>query len=167
MKNISSDLSSFVYLVVNRGEFLLIKHLRPYLNIRPIQMMERDWIPGLSCIENLHNAVHSSGKTVFVLSNGTRNDADEATVNGVIRQTFFMVQQRLLDEKVDVAVLILLDKMFPKLKYLQLRTRLCRKSVMSWPRNPQAQPLFWNQMRTALSSDNLKLYDNNISESFI
>ncbi|CAL8258771.1 unnamed protein product [Gadus morhua 'NCC'] len=128
---------------------------------------ERDWIPGLSCIENLHNAVHSSGKTVFVLSNGTRNDADEATVNGVIRQTFFMVQQRLLDEKVDVAVLILLDKMFPKLKYLQLRTRLCRKSVMSWPRNPQAQPLFWNQMRTALSSDNLKLYDNNISESFI
>ncbi|CAL8251285.1 unnamed protein product [Arctogadus glacialis] len=128
---------------------------------------ERDWIPGLSCIENLHNAVHSSEKTVFVLSNGTRNDVGEATVNGVIRQTFFMVQQRLLDEKVDVAVLILLDKMFPKLKYLQLRTRLCRKSVMSWPRNPQAQPLFWNQMRTALSSDNLKLYDNNISEGFI
>ncbi|CAL8258759.1 unnamed protein product [Gadus morhua 'NCC'] len=128
---------------------------------------ERDWIPGLSCIENLHNAVHSSEKTVFVLSNGTRNGVGEATVNGVIQQTFFMVQQRLLDEKVDVAVLILLDKMFPKLKYLQLRTRLCKKSVMSWPRNPQAQPLFWNQMRTALSSDNLKLYDSNISESFI
>ncbi|CAL8258767.1 unnamed protein product [Gadus morhua 'NCC'] len=128
---------------------------------------ERDWIPGLSCIENLHNAVHSSGKTVFVLSNGTRNDVGEATVNGVIRQTFFMVQQRLLDEKVDVAVVILLDKMFPKLKYLQLRTRLCRKSVMSWPRNPKAQPLFWNQIRTALSSDNLQLYDNNISEGFI
>ncbi|CAL8251283.1 unnamed protein product [Arctogadus glacialis] len=128
---------------------------------------ERDWIPGLSCIENLHHAVHSSEKTVFVLSNGTRNDAGVATVNGVIQQTFFMVQQRLLDEKVDVAVVILLDKMFPKLKYLQLRMRLCRKSVMSWPRNPQAQPLFWNQIRTALSSDNLKLYDNNISEGFI
>uniref|UniRef100_A0A8C5FB61 Toll-like receptor 9 n=1 Tax=Gadus morhua TaxID=8049 RepID=A0A8C5FB61_GADMO len=90
-----------------------------------------------------------------------------ATVNGLIQQTFFMVQQRLLDEKVDVAVLILLDKMFPKLKYVQLRTRLCKKSVMSWPRNPKAQPLFWNQMRIALSSDNLKLYDKNISESFI
>jgi hypothetical protein len=61
---------------------------------------ERDWIPGLSCIENLHYAVHSSEKTVFVLSNCTRNDAGEATVNGVIQQTFFMVQQRLLDEKV-------------------------------------------------------------------
>ncbi|XP_015246199.1 PREDICTED: toll-like receptor 7 [Cyprinodon variegatus] len=125
---------------------------------------ERDWIPGLSCIDNLHSAVHSSVKTVFVLSrtpNGTE------MVNGVIRQAFFMVQQRLLDEKVDAAVLVLLDEMFPKLKYLQLRKRLCRKSVLSWPRNPRAQPLFWNQMRMALSSDNLKFYDNNMSESFI
>ncbi|MEQ2303054.1 hypothetical protein AMECASPLE_012840 [Ameca splendens] len=125
---------------------------------------ERDWIPGLSCIDNLHSAVHSSVKTVFVLSrsaNGTE------MVNGVIRQAFFMVQQRLLDEKVDAAVLVLLDEMFPKLKYLQLRKRLCRKSVLSWPRNPRAQPLFWNQMRMALSSDNLQFYDNNMSESFI
>uniref|UniRef100_UPI003AAE19A0 toll-like receptor 9 isoform X2 n=1 Tax=Centroberyx gerrardi TaxID=166262 RepID=UPI003AAE19A0 len=122
---------------------------------------ERDWIPGLSCIENLHNAVYSSVKTVFVLSSGG------AAVNGVIRQAFFMVQQRLLDEKVDVAVLVLLDEMFPKLKYLQLRKRLCRKSVLSWPRNPRAQPLFWNRMRMALSSDNLRFYDNNMSESFI
>lgn len=162
---------------------------------------ERDWIPGLSCIDNLHNAVHSSVKTVFVLSRGANGSE---LVNGVIRQAFFMVQQRLLDEKVhfafvslilfrchsytvcddvifsqpqitsetfhikvDAAVLVLLDEMFPKLKYLQLRKRLCRKSVLSWPRNPKAQPLFWNQMRTVLSSDNLKFYDNNMSESFI
>ncbi|CAG6021520.1 unnamed protein product [Menidia menidia] len=123
---------------------------------------ERDWIPGLSCIDNLHNAVHSSGKTVFVLS---RNGCE--MVNGVIRQAFFMVQQRLLDEKVDAAVLVLLDEMFPKLKYLQMRRRLCRKSVLSWPRNPMAQPIFWNRMRIALSSDNLKLYDNKMSESFL
>ncbi|XP_041858801.1 toll-like receptor 9 [Melanotaenia boesemani] len=125
---------------------------------------ERDWIPGLSCIDNLHNAVHSSVKTVFVLSRGA--DGSEM-VNGVIRQAFFMVQQRLLDEKVDAAVLVLLDEMFPKLKYLQLRKRLCRKSVLSWPKNPRVQPIFWNRMRMALSSDNLKFYDNKMSESFI
>ncbi|XP_063742568.1 toll-like receptor 9 [Eleginops maclovinus] len=125
---------------------------------------ERDWIPGLSCIDNLHNAVNSSVKTVFVLSSGATGGE---TVNGVIRQAFFMVQQRLLDEKVDAAILVLLDEMFPKLKYLQLRKRLCKESVLSWPRNPRAQPLFWNQMRMALSSDNLKFYDNNMSESFI
>ncbi|KAG7519846.1 toll-like receptor 9 [Solea senegalensis] len=122
---------------------------------------ERDWIPGLSCIENLHNAVNKSVKTVFVLSSVGE------TVNGLIRQAFFMVQQRLLDEKVDTVVLVLLSEMFPKLKYLQLRKRLCRKSVLTWPRNPRAQPLFWNRMRTVLSSDNLKLYDHNMSESFI
>ncbi|KAF7664049.1 hypothetical protein LDENG_00191290 [Lucifuga dentata] len=128
---------------------------------------ERDWIPGLSCIENLHNAVYSSMKTVFVLSSGGNSTNGGQTVNGVIRQAFFMVQQRLLDEKMDVAVLVLLGEMFPKLKYLQLRKRLCKKSVLSWPRNPRAQPLFWNRMRMALSSDNLKFYDNNMSESFI
>nr|QIC35501.1 toll-like receptor 9 [Nibea albiflora] len=125
---------------------------------------ERDWIPGLSCIENLHNAVNSSVKTVFVLSSGATGSE---TVNGVIRQAFFMVQQRLLDEKVDAAVLILLDEMFPKLRYLQLRKRLCRKSVLSWPKNPRAQPLFWNRLRMALSLDNLNFYDNKMSESFI
>lgn len=153
---------------------------------------ERDWTPGLSCIENLHSAVYNSVKTVFVLSSAA---AGNETVTGVIRQAFFMVQQRLLDEKVskekvflcmlwlfisvkpevvsllflhqvDVAVLILLDETFPKLKYLQLRKRLCRKSVLSWPRNPRAQPLFWNQVRTALASDNLSFYDSNMSESF-
>ncbi|KAM8864340.1 toll-like receptor 9 [Spinachia spinachia] len=120
---------------------------------------ERDWIPGLSCIENLHNAVYNSAKTVFVLSSGATGGE---RVNGVIRQAFFMVQQRLLDEKVDAAILVLLGEMFPKLKYLQLRKRLCKKSVLSWPRNPRAQPLFWNQMRMALSSDNLRSYDNNM-----
>ncbi|XP_054636230.1 toll-like receptor 9 [Dunckerocampus dactyliophorus] len=124
---------------------------------------ERDWIPGLSCIDNLHNAVYNSVKTVFVLSSSVTNGE---TVNGITRQAFFMVQQRLLDEKVDVAVLVLLDEMFPKLKYLQLRKRLCRKSVLSWPRNPCAQPIFWNQLRMALASDNRKFYDNNMSESF-
>ncbi|XP_010874221.2 toll-like receptor 9 isoform X2 [Esox lucius] len=129
---------------------------------------ERDWVPGLSCIENLHSAVYHSMKTVFVLTSGCGGSGGgAASVNGVTRQAFYMVQQRLLDEKVDVAVLVLLDKVFPKLKYLQLRKRLCRKSVLSWPRNPKAQPLFWNRITTALASDNISFYDRNISESFI
>lgn len=58
---------------------------------------ERDWDLGLSCIDNLHNAVYSSAKTVFVLSTSAPGGEP---VTGTIRQTFFMVQQRLLDEKV-------------------------------------------------------------------
>ncbi|XP_076859134.1 toll-like receptor 9 isoform X2 [Brachyhypopomus gauderio] len=124
---------------------------------------ERDWLPGLSCIENLHSAVYNSRKTVFVLT----NHGGCASENGIIRQAFLLVQQRLLDEKVDVAVLILLDAVFPKLKYLQMRKRLCRKSVLSWPKNPRAQPLFWNDLRFALASDNVKSYDKKVTESFL
>lgn len=124
---------------------------------------ERDWVPGLSCIENLHNSVYNSRKTVFVLT----NQGDSSSINGMIKQTFFLVQQRLLDQKNDVAVLILLDPVFPKLKYLELRKRLCRKSVLSWPPNPQTQPLFWNNLHVALASDNVRAYDEKIKESFM
>ncbi|XP_030639763.1 toll-like receptor 9 [Chanos chanos] len=124
---------------------------------------ERDWVPGVSCIENLHNAVYNSKKTVFILTNPN----GYARVSGVVRQSFLLVQQRLLDEKVDVAVLVLLDPLFPKLKYLQMRKRLCKKSVVSWSRNPRAQPLFWNHLRMSLASDNKQFYDKNIMESFL
>ncbi|XP_062854838.1 toll-like receptor 9 [Trichomycterus rosablanca] len=124
---------------------------------------ERDWVPGLSCIENLHNAVYNSRKTLFVLT----NQGGSASINGMIKQAFFLVQQRLLDEKIDVAVLILLDPVFPKLKYLELRKRLCKKSVLSWPKNPRTQPLFWNNLHIALASDNVRAYDENFKESFL
>lgn len=124
---------------------------------------ERDWVPGVSCIENLHNAVYNSRKTVFVLT----NQGGCASVSGVIKQAFLLVQQRLLDEKVDVAIVVLLDHLFPKFKYLQMRKRLCRKSVLSWPKNPRAQPLFWNDLNIALASDNVKSYDKKVTESFL
>lgn len=69
---------------------------------------ERDWIPGFSCIENLHNAVSSSVKTMFVLSTGTIEP-----MSGVIRQAFFMVQQRLLEEKVSHKAFVLSLLRFP------------------------------------------------------
>lgn len=124
---------------------------------------ERDWVPGVSCIENLHNAVHSSRKTVFVLT----NQGGSASVNGVIKQAFLLVQQRLLDEKVDVAIVVLLDSLFPKLKYLQMRKMLCKKSVLSWPKNPRAHPLFWNDLHIAVASDNVRSYDKKVTESFL
>ncbi|KAJ8370839.1 hypothetical protein SKAU_G00108670 [Synaphobranchus kaupii] len=121
---------------------------------------ERDWVPGIACIENLHSAIYKSQKTVFVLtSNGF--------VNGTLKQAFYMVQQRLLDEKVDAVVLVLLDEAFQKLKYIKMRKRLCRKSVLSWPRNPHAHQNFWNNMRAALAADNNRSYDKNMNEGFI
>ncbi|TRY66066.1 hypothetical protein DNTS_033192 [Danionella cerebrum] len=124
---------------------------------------ERDWLAGVSCIENLHKSVYNSRKTVFVLN----GPSGRAQTNGVVRQAFLMVQQRLLDEKLDVAIHVWLDPLFPKFKYLQMRKRLCKKSVLSWPRNPRMQPLFWNNLRVAIVSDNVRSYDKKVTESFV
>uniref|UniRef100_A0A8C4TFJ0 Toll-like receptor 9 n=1 Tax=Erpetoichthys calabaricus TaxID=27687 RepID=A0A8C4TFJ0_ERPCA len=118
---------------------------------------ERDWIVGSSYIQNLCDAVYKSKKTVFVLTNGQ-------SVSGVARQAFFMAQQRLLDEKLDVVVLVLLNEAIHKSKYLQMRKMLCRKTVLRWPKNPHAQPFFWDQMKNVLSSENHHYYDHNFSE---
>ncbi|XDV48275.1 hypothetical protein PO909_017718, partial [Leuciscus waleckii] len=101
-------------------------------------------------------------KTVFVLT----SPSGYTHASGIVRQAFLLVQQRLLDEKVDVAVLVLLDVAFPKFKYLQMRKRLCKKSVLSWPKNPRVQPLFWNDLRVALVSDNVKAYNKKVTEGF-
>uniref|UniRef100_A0A672NQT5 TIR domain-containing protein n=1 Tax=Sinocyclocheilus grahami TaxID=75366 RepID=A0A672NQT5_SINGR len=93
-------------------------------------------------------------KTVFALTSPSGCSHE----SGVIRQAFLLVQQCLLDEKVDVAVLVLLDLLFPKFKYLQMRKQLCKKPVLSWPKNPRVQPLFWNNLRVALVSDNDYVY---------
>ncbi|XP_067908186.1 toll-like receptor 9 [Heterodontus francisci] len=121
---------------------------------------ERDWIPGKSSIENLYDAIYQSRKTIFILANAY-------FVSGQLRQAFFIAHQRLLDEKVDVIVLVLLDQSLRKSKYLQLRKRLCKASVLSWPHNPHAEPYFWLKLQKVLTRDNRLQYDTNFSESFL
>uniref|UniRef100_UPI00398ED08A toll-like receptor 9 n=1 Tax=Pristiophorus japonicus TaxID=55135 RepID=UPI00398ED08A len=121
---------------------------------------ERDWIPGKSSIENLYDAIYQSRKTIFILTS-------TYFVSGQLRQTFFIAHQRLLDEKVDVIILVLLDQSLRKSKYLQLRKRLCKASVLSWPHNPHAEPYFWLKLQKILTRDNWLQYDPNFSESFL
>ncbi|XP_043563598.1 toll-like receptor 9 [Chiloscyllium plagiosum] len=121
---------------------------------------ERDWIPGKSSIENLYDAIYQSRKTIFILTN-------PYFVSGQLRQAFFIAHQRLLDEKVDVIVLVLLDQSLRKSRYLQLRKRLCKASVLRWPHNPYAEPYFWLKFQKVLTRDNRLQYDPNFSESFL
>ncbi|XP_069792743.1 toll-like receptor 9 [Narcine bancroftii] len=121
---------------------------------------ERDWIPGKSSIENLYDAIHQSRKTIFVLTN-------TCFASGKMRQAFFIAHQRLLDDKEDVIVLVLLDRSLQKSKYLQLRKRLCKASVLRWPHNLHAERYFWLKFQKALTRDNRLQYDPNFSESFL
>ncbi|MBN3317632.1 TLR9 protein, partial [Atractosteus spatula] len=120
---------------------------------------ERDWLPGRSSIENLHEAVQGSRKTVFVLPRA-------GPAGGLLREAFFLAQQRLLEERVDVAVFVLLEKGRRGSRYLQLRRLLCRETVLLWPQNPHAQGYFWHRLRRVLGRDIQASYDRKFSLSF-
>ncbi|XP_052004428.1 toll-like receptor 7 [Xyrauchen texanus] len=107
---------------------------------------ERDWVPGCPLIENLSQSIQLSKRTVFILT-GQYIDS------GNFRTAFYLAHQRLMDEKKDVIVLIFLEKMLCPSKYLRLRKRLYKKSVLEWPKNPQAQRYFWFSLRSIMATE--------------
>ncbi|XP_066213367.1 toll-like receptor 7 [Saccopteryx leptura] len=119
---------------------------------------ERDWLPGQPVLENLSQSIQLSKKTVFVMT-----DKYAKTENFKI--AFYLSHQRLMDEKVDVIILIFLEKPFQKSKFLQLRKRLCGSSVLEWPSNPQAHPYFWQCLKNALATDNHMTYSRVFKET--
>lgn len=119
---------------------------------------ERDWIPGCPLIDNLSQSIHKSKRTVFILTR-------KYIKGGNFRTAFYMAHQRLMDEKNDVIVLIFLEKVSCNSKYLQLRKRLYRRSVLEWPANPQAQQLFWFSLRSVLATESHKQYNNLFKET--
>lgn len=108
---------------------------------------ERDWLPGQPVLDNLSESIEMSRKTVFVLTN-------RYIACGNFRTAFYLAHQRLMDEKVDVIILIFLEKVLQKSKYLRLRKRLCSRSVLEWPTNPQSQHYFWHCLKNALAVNN-------------
>ncbi|CAJ1079484.1 LOW QUALITY PROTEIN: toll-like receptor 7 [Xyrichtys novacula] len=119
---------------------------------------DRDWIPGCPLIDNLSQSIHKSKRTVFILTS-------RYIKSGNFKTAFYMAHQRLMDEKNDVIVLIFLEKVKCNSKYLRLRKRLYRRSVLEWPTNPQAQPYFWFTLRSVLATASHKQYNNLFKET--
>ncbi|XP_068602166.1 toll-like receptor 7 [Brachionichthys hirsutus] len=119
---------------------------------------ERDWIPGCPLIDNLSRSIHKSKRTVFILTN-------KYIKSGNFTTAFYMAHQRLMDEKNDVIVLIFLEKVPCNSRYLRLRKRLYKRSVLEWPANPQAQPYFWFSLTNVLATESHKQYSNLFKET--
>ncbi|KAM3862004.1 toll-like receptor 7 [Diretmus argenteus] len=119
---------------------------------------ERDWIPGCPLIDNLSQSIHQSKRTVFILTNNYIK-------SGNFQTAFYIAHQRLMDEKDDVIVLIFLEKAPCHSKYLRLRKRLYKRSVLEWPTNPQVQPYFWFSLRSVLATESHKQYSNLFKET--
>nr|ALX81652.1 toll-like receptor 7 [Phascolarctos cinereus] len=119
---------------------------------------ERDWLPGKPVLENLSQSIQLSKKTVFVMTNAY-------VKSGNFKTAFYLSHQRLMDEKLDVIILIFLEKALQRSKYLQLRKRLCKGSVLEWPTNPQAHPYFWQCLKNAIATDNDTVYSKVFKET--
>ncbi|NWI98187.1 TLR7 protein, partial [Pitta sordida] len=118
----------------------------------------RDWLPGQPVFDNLSQSIQMSKKTIFVLTN-------KYIKSGSFKTTFYMAHQRLLDEKMDVIILIFLEKVLQKSRYVRLRKRLCRSSVLEWPTNPQCQPYFWQCLKNAIATSNSLAYNKLLQET--
>uniref|UniRef100_A0A674JEI8 Toll-like receptor 8 n=2 Tax=Terrapene triunguis TaxID=2587831 RepID=A0A674JEI8_9SAUR len=108
---------------------------------------ERDWEPGKAVIDNLAQSIHYSRKTIFVLT-------ERYVKNGNFKTAFYIALQRLMDENTDVIVFILLEPVLQHSQYLRLRRRICKSSVLDWPKNPHAEGLFWQRLKSAVLTDN-------------
>ncbi|KAM5154435.1 toll-like receptor 9 [Callospermophilus lateralis] len=130
---------------------------RPGRRALRLCLEERDWLPGKSLFENLWASVYGSRKTLFVLDHTDR-------VSGLLRTSFLLAQQRLLEDRKDVVVLVILRPDARRSRYVRLRQRLCRQSVLFWPHQPSGQGSFWAQLSTALTRDNRHFYNRNFCQ---
>ncbi|NWU27611.1 TLR7 protein, partial [Dyaphorophyia castanea] len=118
----------------------------------------RDWLPGQPVFDNLSQSIQLSKKTIFVLTN-------RYIKSGRFKTTFYMAHQRLLDDKMDVIILVFLEKVLQKSRYVRLRKRLCSSSVLEWPTNPQSQPYFWQCLKNAIATSNSLAYNKLLRET--
>ncbi|XP_078513993.1 toll-like receptor 8 [Lissotriton helveticus] len=114
---------------------------------------ERDWEPGKAVIDNLVQSIHQSRKTIFVLT-------ERYVKSGTFKTAFYIALQRLMDESLDVVVLILLQPVLQHSQYMRLRKRLCKSSILEWPKNPNAEGFFWQKLKSVVLTDNYARYNS-------
>ncbi|XP_072270502.1 toll-like receptor 8 [Pyxicephalus adspersus] len=119
---------------------------------------ERDWEPGKAIIDNIAESINHSKKTLFVLTK-------KYVKSGKFRTAFYMAMQKLMDENQDVIVIVLLQPVLQHSQYLRMRKKICKSSILEWPKNPYAKSLFWQKMKNVLLTENISRYNNLYTDS--
>ncbi|KAM9321214.1 LOW QUALITY PROTEIN: toll-like receptor 8 [Gastrophryne carolinensis] len=119
---------------------------------------ERDWEPGRAVIDNIADSINRSKKTIFVLTKNFVN-------SGKFRTAFYLAMQKLMDENMDVIVIVLLQPVLQHSQYLRLRKKICKSSILEWPKNPHAGILFWQKMKNVLLTENVSRHSRLYSDS--
>lgn len=117
-----------------------------------ICLHHRDFEPGRYIIDNIVSAVYSSRKTICVVS---RNFLSSEWCSLEIQ----LASYRLFDEHRDVLLLVFLEPISERQlsSYHRMRRVMLKKTYLQWPGSdctnpPQAQGLFWTQLRRAIGT---------------
>lgn len=117
-----------------------------------ICLHHRDFEPGRYIVDNIVSAVYSSRKTICVVS---RSFLSSEWCSLEIQ----LASYRLFDEHRDVLLLVLLEPISERQlsSYHRMRKVMLKKTYLQWPGSdctnpPQAQGLFWSQLRRAIGT---------------
>ncbi|KAM3936118.1 toll-like receptor 8 [Leptodactylus fuscus] len=113
---------------------------------------ERDWELGKAVIDNIAQSINQSKKTLFVLTK-------KYIQREKFRTAFYLAMQKLMDDNMDVIVIVLLQPVLQSSQYLRIRKKICASSILEWPTNPQAEHLFWQQLKNVLLTENCSRYN--------
>ncbi|CAJ1052601.1 toll-like receptor 2 [Xyrichtys novacula] len=125
-------------------------HLVPQLEqVQPplrLCLHKRDFLPGGWILDNIMDAIESSHRTLFVLS---QHFVNSEWCKYELDYTHF----RLFDHNDDTIVLILLEPIdkdtIPK-KFCKLRKVMNSRTYLEWPDDENQIPRFWQNLRAAI-----------------
>ncbi|XP_056398146.1 toll-like receptor 13 [Hyla sarda] len=111
----------------------------------------RDFQLGRDIIDNIVDSIHNSRKTLCVVSRSyLRSEWCSLEMQ--------LASYKLFDEMRDVLVLIFLEDIPDRelSTYHRMRKVMLKKTYITWPKEPEAQKLFWAKVRTALKGGDLQ-----------
>ncbi|XP_068135004.1 toll-like receptor 2 [Hyperolius riggenbachi] len=110
---------------------------------------KRDFVPGKTIIDNIIDAMESSYKTLFILS-------EHFVQSEWCKYELEFSHFRLFDESNDTAILVILEPIerstVPR-RFAKLRKLMNTKTYLKWPTEEEEQEVFWDNLRAALQPE--------------
>lgn len=108
---------------------------------------ERNFIPGKSIVENIINCIEKSYKSIFVLS-------PNFVQSEWCHYELYFAHHKLFSENSNSLILILLEPIPPYIipaRYHKLKALMAKRTYLEWPKERSKHPLFWANLRAAIS----------------
>ncbi|KAM9661136.1 toll-like receptor 1 isoform 1-T4 [Morphnus guianensis] len=108
---------------------------------------ERNFIPGKSIVENIINCIEKSYKSIFVLS-------PNFVQSEWCHYELYFAHHKLFSENSNSLILILLEPIPPYIipaRYHKLKALMAKRTYLEWPKERSKRPLFWANLRAAIS----------------